>query len=47
MARDFLESDLGYVKKGRKRGVHATMMTGPFKATDIDRNSILSYGKGA
>ena len=46
MAREFLESDLGYKKKGRKRGVHATMLTGPFKPTDIERNSVLSYGKG-
>ena len=45
MAREFLESDLGYKKKGRKRGVHATMLTGPFKPTDIERNSVLSYGK--
>jgi len=46
LAREFLESDLGYKKKGRKRGVHATMLTGPFKPTDIERNSVLSYGKG-
>lgn len=46
LVRDFMESDLGYKKKGRKRGVHATMLTGPFKPTDIERNSVLSYGKG-
>lgn len=48
LAREFLESDLATVhkKKARARGINATIMTGNFKASDIERNSVLSYGKG-
>ena len=40
------ESDMGYYKKSRKRGIHAQVFTGQFRPTDIERNSMLSYGYG-
>ena len=34
------------VLRNHKRGIHTKVLAGQFRPTDIDRNSVLSFGKG-